>query len=278
MSIEELNPSLAAYYILLVVTGFACLGKDVFGKSNTDSLHPEAKLSHWKIKGLDLLLIPTFIYLLVFGTGALTVEVYKILLGTEEVADQHIFIFGFPMHITILVSLYGVYKYFNLEHDVPVNEVHYGVLPLLGKSFFYFLAVIPILLGVSLIWPIVLELFNLPMEPQDLVSQVAQMSMSPMFLAIALLAVVLAPLSEELFFRAFLFRSLKGYVSTNMAALISSFLFASMHFNWHSFLPLFVLGFWLCRIYQKTGNLWVPIILHAFFNGNTLVTLMLLET
>ena len=53
-------------------------------------------------------------------------------------------------------------------------------------------------------------------------------------------------------------------------------LFAGMHFNWHSFLPLFVLGFWLCRTYEKSGNLWVPIILHAFFNGNTLLTLMLL--
>jgi hypothetical protein len=276
MNIEEINPSLATYYSIIVVLGFFCLGKDLFFKSKAPSLHPDVSLETWKIKGLDIALIPTFVYLLVFSTGALTVEAYKLLMGTEEIADAHFFIFGFPMHLTVLVSLFGFYRYFNLKTNVPLNSINYGPIPLIGKSFFYFLAVIPILLGVGYVWPIVLEFFNLPLEPQDLVSQVAGMSISPMFLAIAFLAVVLAPLSEELFFRAFLYRSLKGYMSPTMAAIVSSVFFAGMHFNWHSFLPLFVLGFWLCRTYQKTGNLWAPIILHAFFNGNTLVTLMLL--
>ena len=276
MNIEEISPELATYYSIIVVVGFFCLGRDLFAKPKATTLHPEVSLEPWQIKGLDLVLIPTFVYLLVFGTGALTVEAYKLFTGSNEIAEQHFFIFGFPMHITILASLYGFYKYFNLKDDVPINSVNYGPISLVGKSIYYFLAVIPILLGVGYFWPLLLEFFNLPQDPQDLVSQVANMPMSPMLIAIAFLAVVLAPLSEELFFRAFLYRSLKGYLSPTMAALVSSILFAGMHFNWHSFLPLFVLGFWLCRTYQKTGNLWVPIILHAFFNGNTLVTLMLL--
>lgn len=148
---------------------------------------------------------------------------------------------------------------------------------MLLRSVYYYLAAIPVLLLGSYLWPMILEVLDLPTSQQDLVTQVENMAVSPLFYLIVFLAVVLAPISEEILFRAFLYRSLKGYTSPTLAAILTSLMFAGMHFNWFSFLPLFLLGLWLCRSYEKTGNIFVPIIFHALFNGNTLLILMLLN-
>jgi membrane protease YdiL (CAAX protease family) len=276
MNTEDIHPAIPYFYGALIVGGLICLVRDLFFEPKESSIRKEVVLDPWKIKGLDLALILTFIYLLIFAAGALTIEGYKVIFNTEEIAEEHLFIFGFPMHIAILVSLYGFFRYFNLANDVPLNPVNHGILALVSRAFYYFLAIIPILMAVGYIWPKILEFFNLPLDHQDLVTQIMDMGLSPMFFLIAFLAVIMAPISEELLFRAFIYRSLKTYTSKNTSAVVTSLMFAGMHFNFHSFLPLFLLGLWLCRSYEKTGNLWVPIILHAFFNGNTLVTLMLL--
>ena len=276
MTMEELSPALSIYLGGLVLAGLICLFLEFAKRPAKGGPEEVPTLEPWKIKGLDLFLIPVFVFLLINGVTALTIEAYKLIFKTSEIAEDHMFFLSFPMHITVLASLYGFYKYFSLEEDVPLNTVRYRPLTLLGKSGFYFLGIIPILYAVSFVWPFVLEFFKLPTNPQDLVDQVANMSWSPMFVLIAFLAVVVAPLSEELFFRAFLYRSLKTYMSPILAAILSSLLFTAMHGNWHSSLSLFLLGLWLCRSYEKSGNLWVPIILHALFNGNTLIILMLM--
>lgn len=276
MNTEDIHPVVAYVYTAIIVGGLICLVREIFFKRKADSSSAQRALGPWKIKGLDLALILTFIYLLIFGAGALTMEGYKLLYNTEEIAEEHLFILGFPMHVAILASLYGFFRYFNLADDVPLNPVKYLVSGIVARGFYYFLAIIPILLAAGFLCPMVLEFLKLPMDPQDLVTQVLNMGVSPMFFLITFLAVVMAPISEELLFRAFIYRSLKSYASPKVSAIITSLMFAGMHFNWHSFLPLFLLGLWLCRTYEKTGNLWVPIVLHAFFNGNTLVTLMLL--
>lgn len=276
MTMEELSPALGFYLGALVVVGLICLALDIIKRPASKEDTPIPALHPWKIRGLDLLLIPTFIFLLINGVSAVAIEAYKLVYKTDEIAQDHIFILGFPMHLSILACLYGFYRYFSLKDDVPINTVRREPTEILGKAGFNFLAIIPILAAVGFVWPHVLEFFKLPMDPQDLVDQVASMSWSPMFVMITLLAVIVAPLSEELFFRAFLYRSLKTYLSPTLAAILSSLLFAVMHWNWHSSLSLFILGLWLCRSYEKSGNIWVPITLHALFNGNTLIILMLM--
>jgi membrane protease YdiL (CAAX protease family) len=273
---EDIHPALESLYGALLVGGLICLVRDLFIKPKIHSLRPDIVLDPWKIKGLDMALIFTFTWLLMMGAVGISEMFYQLIFDTEKKIEQQLLFAGFSMHIATLVSLYGFYRYFNLVEDVPLNPVNYGFLALVGKSLYYFLAIIPILIGVSLIWPSVLEFFKLSTDYQELVKLVQAMPLSGTFFMITFLIVILAPLAEELLFRACLYRGLKRYMSPTISAIITSLLFAGMHFNAHSFLPLFVLGFWLCRTYEKTGNLWVPIILHGLFNGNTLVTLMLL--
>lgn len=84
---------------------------------------------------------------------------------------------------------------------------------------------------------------------------------------LAVLAVVMAPLFEELFFRGFLFRGLARSWGWPLAAVVSGAVFGAVHQQFTVFLPLFALGVVLAWAYQRTGSLWAPIALHAIFNG-----------
>lgn len=105
------------------------------------------------------------------------------------------------------------------------------------------------------------------MGPQPAV-QMLEKSPSPVVrLALTVMAVIVAPLSEEILFRGFLFGVLKRYTDTYFAALVSSLLFASVHTHVGFFLPLFVLGVVFAAAYETTGCLLVSIFMHAMFNG-----------
>jgi membrane protease YdiL (CAAX protease family) len=82
-----------------------------------------------------------------------------------------------------------------------------------------------------------------------------------------LLAVIIAPLFEEIFFRGFLFRAFASSWGWVAGAAVSSAVFGIAHLQLDVFLPLFALGLMLAWVYQRTGSLWTSISLHALFNG-----------
>ncbi len=84
---------------------------------------------------------------------------------------------------------------------------------------------------------------------------------------LVLLAVVAAPLFEELFFRGFVFRGLANSWGWPAGAAMTAIVFGAAHLQLSVFLPLFALGFALAWVYQRTGSIWTSIALHAIFNG-----------
>lgn len=77
--------------------------------------------------------------------------------------------------------------------------------------------------------------------------------------------------TEELAFRGYIFRNLKDRWSWPNAAAASSFLFAIVHgFNPNvsapSLINTFLLGLVFALIVERTGSLWLPAILHGFWN------------
>ena len=78
-----------------------------------------------------------------------------------------------------------------------------------------------------------------------------------------ILAVVLAPLVEELVFRGLLFSRLTAKWGMIRAMVVSSLAFGLLHFN-----PIgaFVFGVVACVLYVRTRTLIVPIVLHALNN------------
>jgi len=81
-----------------------------------------------------------------------------------------------------------------------------------------------------------------------------------------LVAVVMAPVFEEIVFRGFLFRGLANSWGWVWGALASAAIFGAAHLQLDVFLPLAALGFVLAWAYKKTGSLWTCITMHALFN------------
>lgn len=87
----------------------------------------------------------------------------------------------------------------------------------------------------------------------------------------ALAAVLVAPLCEELLFRGFLYPVAKKFTGPWLAACSSALFFAAAHGNLSALLPLFLFGLLLVWIYEKTGSLWAPIAVHFCFNSATVI-------
>lgn len=92
-------------------------------------------------------------------------------------------------------------------------------------------------------------------------------------LAIAM-AVVVAPLAEELLFRGYLYGILKKYGGRAVATLASAALFSASHPNLPGVPSLFLLAVCLVLAYELTGSLWAPIVMHALFNSATVVVIL----
>lgn len=97
-------------------------------------------------------------------------------------------------------------------------------------------------------------------------------------LVLAITTVLLAPIGEELLFRGVLFQWIRQIGFTRSAAYITAFIFAIVHMNGPTFLPLFVLALILAFVYERTSNLLAPIATHAAFNLMNFLLLQYLQS
>jgi len=86
-------------------------------------------------------------------------------------------------------------------------------------------------------------------------------------------AVVIAPVAEEFIFRGMLFPFVKRLGFPGLARFGVSALFALIHADAATFMPLFVFALALTWLYEKTDNLLAPITAHALFNAGNLLLL-----
>jgi len=89
----------------------------------------------------------------------------------------------------------------------------------------------------------------------------------PGLLLLAFSIVVVAPIVEEITFRALLFRWLRQRWPLWPAALLSGLVFASFHLEAATLLPLTIAGMALAWAYDRTGSLWASIVPHAGLNA-----------
>jgi membrane protease YdiL (CAAX protease family) len=92
-------------------------------------------------------------------------------------------------------------------------------------------------------------------------------------LPIILLAVVIAPVAEELAFRGYLYGVMRRYFGALPALVFTGVLFAIVHLNIPTLFPLFLLSCLFTVSYEATGSLLVPMTMHALFNTLNLVAI-----
>lgn len=129
--------------------------------------------------------------------------------------------------------------------------------------------VLAILGGFGLHWGILELLQAVQVTPTSQVSVQALQETQGMAerAAFAVMAVLVAPVCEEMLFRGIVFRALQQNVRPFWAWGGTSLLFALVHAHAETFLPLTLLSLILIWVYERTGNLWGAIAVHAAFNG-----------
>ncbi len=95
--------------------------------------------------------------------------------------------------------------------------------------------------------------------------------------AAAFLIVIAAPISEEIFFRGFMFAGLRRSMSLLPAAAISAGVWGALHLgagNIGVAIQLAIFGVILAWLYERSGTLWAPVLAHAINNTIAFVLLV----
>ena len=87
------------------------------------------------------------------------------------------------------------------------------------------------------------------------------------------LGTAIAPVCEELCFRGWIYTAFKKRLGVSAGIVASALLFALLHLSPLHILPLFALGMAFAFAYERTGSLWVAILMHAVNNGVAFVLL-----
>ena len=135
--------------------------------------------------------------------------------------------------------------------------------------------------GVFLQWPVLTALY-FPIlrfvdgDPSGEARELADRASGlPNAVLLVILAGIMAPLVEELFFRGFLLRALLGSMPPWVAVVVQAVVFAGVHLQPLQFPGLLVVGLATGAVAVRTGRLGMCWAIHAGFNGLTLMSLLL---
>ena len=145
----------------------------------------------------------------------------------------------------------------------------------LGAAFLHLLAVWPLVLAAIVAteqigqsisqWSSGRE-FEMPRH--EALRQMTAYGSVTLSMLLAFLAVVVAPLVEEMIFRGLFQTVLRSYLARPwLAIVLTSVLFCVVHADTLHWPALFVLSIGLGYAYEKSGSLFQSIFMHAMFNG-----------
>ena len=121
----------------------------------------------------------------------------------------------------------------------------------------------------TLCWKQILQRVGIPVQPEPLLSLLSRESSAALWGSVILATLLVAPLAEEILFRVVLYETVRKH-DPRGAAIVTSLLFAGLHFAPEALPALFVLGLFLQRERRRARSLWGAVFLHAGFNAVTL--------
>lgn len=259
------------------VFGAGCWLLVCYGRKYTQ---PTRHIATWNISGLafSLMLWALFAGILIAqGSMGALLEYYE----QEELSPAWgAFFSSIAMHGSILLLMFVAWIGWKKDIFSSISAVPYSIGKALCQGVLAFVMAMPIIWVCNKAWVFLLSKLHalgidITAEPQNLVEVIAETNSMLPTLLMGVLAVCIAPITEEVVFRGIIYRYFKGRVESTPALLLSALLFACMHFNLLSFLPLFLLGVILGLSYEWSGNIGVPIAFHAFFNLNTYLVILI---
>lgn len=224
---------------------------------------PQTKVP-WRIG--DALLILVLFFLVI---GGLSAVIQLRPFGTRPIADIAAMTFGY-LFLLFLIWYFAINRRRGRWTDLGMRSFS------VGRSILWAVGWLIVLRVATVIYLLIVT--GLGLEPSNewvtRLPEVFGSGLSGLIAAIAV-AALLAPVIEELFFRGFFYSALRARIGVWPAILASGVLFALVHFNLWLFVPVALIGVILAYLYERTGSLGPPIVLHALNNLSSILALYL---
>lgn len=170
------------------------------------------------------------------------------------------------VYIIFLVSLYAiVYRksHYSIQQFFNTKglfiKIFYGIMGYVGF--------LPILFYLDLFTHIIGEAFDIPFIEQGFILHIKENIFSIQWVFLLTTIILITPIIEECFFRGFLYPVIKRRFGMIWGVVLTALFFSLLHVNFTSFLPIFGVGISLAIMYEMTGSLITPIVLHVCYNG-----------
>lgn len=142
-----------------------------------------------------------------------------------------------------------------------------GIGRTLGLAFAGVLVALPVALLLQQLSAMGMKSVSVQPEVQVVVQTLQETQTLQQRVFFAFVAILGAPVVEEIIFRGILYPAIKQRGWPQLALWGTSLLFALTHANTATFLPLTFLAMVLVFLYERTGNLLAPILTHSLFNA-----------
>jgi uncharacterized protein len=159
---------------------------------------------------------------------------------------------------------------FGLQMTSPGKAAAFG---LLAMALF-----LPVARGYQMLSIYVMDLAHMNPESQMAVQELQDPGLTVAEkIVLGVIVVLIAPLVEEALFRGILYPAIKQSGYPRLALWGTSALFAVVHFNMVTFVPLLVFALVLVYLYERFQNLLVPIAAHTLFNAVNFFALIFMD-
>ncbi|MDB6030226.1 MAG: Abortive infection protein [Verrucomicrobiales bacterium] len=227
----------------------------------------------WRPDAVLMLVSGLLIAMSLAGLGPALVEKlaprYNASLGDWPKFASTIFV-----HVCVIIML----QVFLHVHEVSWREFLGLDTPGVGRKLLIGLGsgilVVPLLLGINWAISYLLTHFHGPPVEQQVVTMVKANSDVFLRISLAIAAIVTAPFVEEAVFRGVLYPAIKQRGHRLLALFFTALLFAGVHANLMTFIPLALFAIVLALLYDKTGALLTPMVTHSVFNALNFVLLL----
>lgn len=217
--------------------------------------------SSWRVRDVFYILVLYFVILIiflfieakVFGKEVLeNATLSPWILIVEDIVDAFIF--------TLLPIFFVTKIYEASPEEIGIFFRRFGKYLLIGLIFGVLLWA-----GVSICDLIVKKIFGeLPAHPYVQKLKMSDNQVNYVLVLISIL--ILGPISEEIYFRGFAYTVLKHRYGKSIGIILSSLLFAGVHFNLYWSIQIVIMGIGLALLFESTGSIVSVIVAHSSIN------------
>lgn len=269
---NPLTLAVIAFEIALLCAGLVLMWRFVFSPAARS--RPPSTLPPWGAPASSLLF---FLLLVVLGIWAASIGTLALARALAIEGERFRVLSGAAGQVGMLLA--AAFCHFQVE-PLVTRQAGRAVSPVLS-GVVTFLIAWPVVIAVANGWDLLLEALGIPPSRQNLIQMFSDAE-DPLALALMIgLAVIAAPIGEELVFRAGLFRYFRTRIPRVFALTLPGLVFASLHIeNWRtlegfsSLGPLLALAVVFSLAYERTGHIGTPIVAHALFNLNTVALIL----